>query len=515
MAALTNEQLVTPASQSSWLQTLFDAAVLLGLPTTSWRSGDPERVFLTMLSYLGQRFDALASVYNQGGFLDYAATGSVVLETPDGLSLTIPVSPDPSDPAVNPTGARTLLDDLCEQNYITPRILETNAGGAMGILNTGVSTYGPFTAGTYHVSHPLTKATYSNTGSFSIPPSTLVGTAVTNAVNAGGLVKLTTSAAHGLVANDIVFVTGVLGTTEANGCWAVHSVPTTTTLTLEGSAFVNAYTSGGAVYLPTTATFTADEGGSASSSYDSLGNIAVNTITTAVTSLLDVQVSNLDAFTGTDIESNVALAKRAKLRLRSLSTNGASGAYEYYALSATIYAPLLTPSATVSTPITRVVVSEAWGIAHVWLANAAGAPGTEDVTVVDDVLQLFARPAGITLFTLGASEVTIALVATVYARSQFVTDANKAILIAALQKYFRELDIGGYTDPGGAYTNKLVWSDVLGVFYETARANLWTLDKVTMTLNGGTSDITLTVSTLTAEVAVLSPATPVITWEPT
>lgn len=509
---LTISQLMTPASQQSWLETLFAAAVTLGLPTTSWRSGDPERVILTMLSFLAQREDALASAYNQGGFLDFAATGTVTLEVPDGGSVVVPVSPDPSDPTVNPNGDVTLLDQLTTQNYDTPRILQTSAGGNEAILNTSASTYGPFAIGSFHVSNPTTKATYANSADVTIPPSSIAGTAVTNAVTSGGLIKLTTSTAHGLVAGDPVFVTGVTGTTEANGAWYVAAVPTTTTFTLAGSIFTNAYLSGGTVYEPTVVAVTADIAGSASSSFDGTGSITIHTVTTSVTSLIGVSVDNLDPFTGTDIENNVALARRAKLKLQSITTNGVEGAYEYYALSATRYAPLLVPPKAVATPITRVVVKDAFGKVYAFLANAAGAPGNDDVVAVDLVLKAYAKPLGIVLTTRAATEQTVALVADVWLPSAFATAAVKATLVAALQTYFRVLPIGGLSDPAGspAYTNVLPWSDVLGAIYEAARTAQVQLDRVTLTLNSGTADISLPVSTSLAKVAVLSPATPTI-----
>jgi hypothetical protein len=43
-----------------------------------------------------------------------------------------------------------------------------------------------------------------------------------------------------------VFIFGVLGATQANGPWIV-TVINTTTIDLQGSTFVSAYTSGGAL----------------------------------------------------------------------------------------------------------------------------------------------------------------------------------------------------------------------------------------------------------------------------
>jgi hypothetical protein len=61
--------------------------------------------------------------------------------------------------------------------------------------------------------------------------------------NGSGLVRLTSNA-HGYVNNDFIMVYGVVGTTEANGLWRISGV-TANTFDLVGSAFVNAYVSGG------------------------------------------------------------------------------------------------------------------------------------------------------------------------------------------------------------------------------------------------------------------------------
>lgn len=71
-------------------------------------------------------------------------------------------------------------------------------------------------------------------------------TAVTNAVNNGsGLIRIT-STGHGLVAGDYVNISGVTGTTEANGNWDITIVDANT-FDLVGSTFTNAYVSGGTV----------------------------------------------------------------------------------------------------------------------------------------------------------------------------------------------------------------------------------------------------------------------------
>lgn len=71
---------------------------------------------------------------------------------------------------------------------------------------------------------------------------------ITGAANNGqGLIRITTSGAHGFSVADQVLITGVGGTTEANGHnWTIIPI-TSTTFDIVGSTFANAYTAGGTV----------------------------------------------------------------------------------------------------------------------------------------------------------------------------------------------------------------------------------------------------------------------------
>jgi hypothetical protein len=514
--ALTIDQVRTPESAAVWVKTLLDAAVALGLPTTSWRVGDPERVILTAMGYVSQGWDATTSKIAQGAFLDWAATGSVTYEFPDGTSLVAPVSPDPSTDA-NPNGLPTFLDALGEQNFDELRLRLSSAGGPMAIVNTSASTYGPFDAGGFHVACPANAAGYTNTASLTIAPSALFGTAITAAASSGGLILLTFSGAHGRTTGDAVWIAGVLGTTEANGAWYV-TVTGASTLTLDGSTFANAWTSGGTGRLPTVATFTADVGGSASNSVDSTGALALHTVTTAVTSQIGVSVDNLTTFEGSDTESNTAYAARCKLKLQAITTNGAQGAYEYYALSATEFAPLLSTPLAVSTRITKALVvgDKLTGHTLVFVANASGAPSDDDLAAVDGVVQAYATPVSHTTETLKATEVTVAAVFEVYLPAAYATDDNNAAMVAACQAYVRDLDIGGLSDPGLDFTNVLPIADIIGAtVFEVAAARGFPVTNATATLNGSAANVSLPVSGSVASVAKLSPATPTVNFNPT
>lgn len=76
----------------------------------------------------------------------------------------------------------------------------------------------------------------------------LTGPVATAADNGAGLIRIT-DVAHGLTTGNYVYITGIVGTDEANGEWIV-TVISADTFDLQGSTFTNAYTSGGTWYRP-------------------------------------------------------------------------------------------------------------------------------------------------------------------------------------------------------------------------------------------------------------------------
>ncbi|MFA6971363.1 MAG: hypothetical protein WC208_08190 [Gallionella sp.] len=73
---------------------------------------------------------------------------------------------------------------------------------------------------------------------------------VSGTANDGGLIRITTSGAHGYVTGDVVLITAIVGTIEANSEWVVTYIDATH-FNLQGSAYVNAWISGGTVYKKT------------------------------------------------------------------------------------------------------------------------------------------------------------------------------------------------------------------------------------------------------------------------
>ena len=313
----------------SWLSTWLTIAQIIQLPTTSWQSGCVELELAGISAVQFSQSDALISSFAQSAFLSTAASGTVTYVALNGQTITFPVTPDPSNPAQNPTGALGWLDVTGQNVYDCFRILATYVAGPLAICNLGNVTVGPYSAGTYHVSNVLTGATYSNLASFSAPPSTIAGTGGNvNAVTPGlTTTTLGTVSAHGLVvgATAYVNVPASAGVQGLAGVFAlVVAVPTSTSFTIAATS-TGSYTGPvGNVYSCTVASMQADVIGTG-------GNASLNAVTNAITSAPQVLVSNVVSWNGTNYESNGAYAERCTLSLAAASPNGPSQAYEYFA----------------------------------------------------------------------------------------------------------------------------------------------------------------------------------------
>jgi hypothetical protein len=168
----------------------------------------------------------------------------------------------------------------------------------------------------------------------------------TAATYAPGTVTFTNSFAssHGPYAPGTFHVANAAGRTYSN----------TSSITIAGSG-------------TTTAAFQADVAGSASTA-------APGTITTIVTSLVGVTVTNAASFIGTDAQSNASLVLACRNKQGSLSPNGPKSAYYYFALQASTILGALTPPVALQHPINRALVqaNTSTGVVTTTIANAAG-----------------------------------------------------------------------------------------------------------------------------------------------
>ena len=341
---LTAAQLFTPApsgvgafgnvpqvpASGTWLGVMLNIATTVQLPTTAWQSGGPERTILASQAVTFAQSDVVISVMAQGGFLSTAASGSVTYTASNGTVITVPVTPDPSNAAQNPTGAPGWLDTLSGSVYGVTRLQATYATGSLAIVNVKVPSVGPYAAGAYHVAQPGNGATYHNTASLTVPSSVIAGTGGVVTGVAPGLTStiVTTQTAHGLSVGQTVYLLVPLssGVSGLAGVFAIVASVTSTTFQVPiGSS--GSWTAGGNVYLCTVATMVADVAGTSS-------NAPPGSVTTAVTQNAGISVSNVTGWSGSNWESNATLAARTVLSLAIRSPNGPSQAYVYYASTA-------------------------------------------------------------------------------------------------------------------------------------------------------------------------------------
>jgi hypothetical protein len=113
--------------------------------------------------------------------------------------------------------------------------------------------------------------------------------------NGSGLIRITVASTATLTTGDVKTISGVLGTTEANGSWTI-TVINGTTFDLQGSTFANAYVSGGVV------------GGSIDALPFSLDSISAATLPNIAAFGAD---SKLGFFTGETLEAELETAEQA------------------------------------------------------------------------------------------------------------------------------------------------------------------------------------------------------------
>lgn len=373
MTELTIQELFTPVTADAWEAQMLANADTLQLKTTSWEAGSPTLTIIEIVSALMGQEDGLISIMAQGGFLDFAASGTVTFTAANGETVTQAVTPDPSDPVANPTGAPGWLDLLASSNYDVTRLQASFATGALAVGNTQGPTL-TYAAGTYHVENPSTGATYANAGAMSVPQGTVVGTAITGITNAlVGVV--TTSSAHGLTSGQAIVISGVVGMALSGVFLVTVVTPTSFRLNNTDTTSLGGYVSGGVVQTTTSVTIAADVAGTG-------GTSNAFTITQAVTTNPGVFVGNPAALIGSGFETNAQLAARCRAKLASLSPNGPRGAYMYFALSASSILgdstnPLFVAPAVTIPAITRasVIRHTDSGVVEVIVASSSGAVG--------------------------------------------------------------------------------------------------------------------------------------------
>ena len=171
---------------------------------------------------------------------------------------------------------------------------------------------------------------------------------------------------------------------------------------------------------------------------------APGTIDSLETSLLGVTVSNPEAVVGLPEESDEDLRGACRAKLASVSGLGPRGAYEWAVRQAKRLDG--TPTA-----INRVSVPEGtWtAVVNVILAATTGAPIAGDVTAAQNSIEAVARPSGIKVNVLSATDVPFARAVTIWVRRTNGIDTNALTTQAttAIGRGLSSYPIGGIKKP--------------------------------------------------------------------
>lgn len=169
----------------------------------------------------------------------------------------------------------------------------------------------------------------------------------------------------------------------------------------------------------------ATEAGSASTS-------AAGTITSLVTSMLNVSVTNESAIVGTEEESDDSLRFRCSGKIDAMSPAGAREAYEYAAKSC-------------GQGVTRTKVYGQDGLVVVLVASDSGSLTSSALAAVDAEIQSKVVPLGVTASVINVvnKEIAVQSVVRVYRACSLSETSLKDAIVKALDQWISGCRIGG------------------------------------------------------------------------
>jgi len=425
--------------------------------------------------------DAVASLRNQGGFLDFAATGTVTYTAvvQGGLQqVTVPVTPDPStDPTITTAG---LLDVLADSEFNVQRIPATAATGTVNLVNSSPSNYGPFSAGTFHVANPTSKQTYSNQSTLTISAS---GT--TPAIFAADVAGSAGTSGTGTITQ---LVTSLLGVTASNPSPLIGAnAESNTALVARCRAKQQALSPNGPKGAYQFVATSASQLLAAQTPPETLRNgpitkvlVQTNTATGAVTVYIANAAGATDGVAGLLVTGATGNGV-SPIILTVGSTTGILATDPIYVAGVqgnTAANGWHTVASLDPTHLTLEASSVGNGA-----YTSGGVVEAGDLGMVDNLIQSMAVPESITEITLWAPPQNISLITTV-----FVPVANSGTAMAAvstaLANYLASVPIGGFVT-GVPTPNTIPYSAVLGAIQNAATY----IRDATLTLNGTTLDV--------------------------
>jgi hypothetical protein len=478
----------------SWYAILLANSQALGLPTTSWEPGGPERTILALTANALAQEDGIISIMAQGGFLDYAATGTVTFTAANGQQVTQFVTPDPSIPIQNPTGVLGWLDVLASSVYQVTRLQATFAAQNVVFTNTTLASSGPHAPGTFHIGNPATGATYTNADTLTIAGGVGVTTTAPFIADARGPDG---TSSVGTVTQMITTVTGVTVVNllpfvgqnfESNTALAARCRASLASRSPNGPKGAYEYFALAAFDILQAETPPVTLRGGRITRVLSFAVPALGEVETIVANAAGVVpgVTNLDITGATNT---------TPIQLTVASTTGLSNG-DFVTVRGVLGNTAANGTFTISN-LTGTTFDLDGSVGNGGYVTSGQLNGG-DLGEVDRVIQDNCVPDSVTATTISAADFPVAIVATVVVPLASVASYTTAVGLA-LTNYFASLPIGGID-------GVLDYNDVIGVIYDAGIFNgqpSVVRHIPSLTLNGGTVNLSYSSP---IDVAVMSPA---------
>ena len=456
-----------PPSGSSWLGQMLTIAQTLGLSTTSWQPGGMVRTILAIAATGLAQGDTVVSQMAQGGFLVYAS------------SVT-------TDPSVTPGANPGPLDFVAYSEYGILRAPATFAIGSITATNANASPY-TYAAGAFHCSNPTTGATYHNVDAVTIAASTTTTfTVAADIAGAGGtsgvntITNLTTSIPGVTITNPGQLV-GSPAQSNASlvlVCQAKQAARSPdgppgayVYFALQAATLLAAQTllNGDPIVIPAVTqpkVYTAPGTGAVTlvvaSANGAIAGVTNLTVTgavgtpVAITTSVNHGLSTGDIATVSGVRGNGGANVTSTVTVTGLNTFTLDG------------------SASTGAYVSGGVVEGGF------------------LGQIDRIIQANCVPQGVLATTISASAATAAVVVDVWVPASYAASVP-AIIKTGLINYFANAPIGGFTDPGGAYTMVILLDAVIAQVFALAQSGGATyVQQAKVTIGGVATDYTLT-----------------------
>jgi hypothetical protein len=462
-----NNPAAVPA-EDSWFGQLLKEAALQGLSTTSWQSGSMVRTILALAAVGLNQGDVAVSQMNQGGFLVYASAVT-------------------TDPSVTPGADPGPLDFVAWSEFGVLRDPATFATGTLVATNANASPFS-YAAGAFHCSDPSTGATYHNVDAIVIAASTTTSFTIAadvagsgSSAGVGTITNLTTSIPGVTISNPGQLVGSPAQSNAAlvQTCIAKQAarspdgpVGAYVFFALQASALLAAeeLLNGDPIVVPLVTrarVITAPATGEveiviATADGDVPG--ATNLIVTGATNATPVEITT---------STNHGLSTGDIVTVSGVRGNGGAN---------------VTSTITVTAANKFTLDGSAGTAAYVSGGVAEGG----FLGQIDRIIQANTVPNGVLATTVSATSVTAPVVVDVWVPSSYAGTVSSTVTLALLA-YFAYAPIGGFTDPGGAYTNVILLDAVIArVFASASVSGATYVQQARVTIDGVAADFAMT-----------------------